>query len=111
MHHICLEVSNNQQQCGPGKIEYFLCANSLFPVLQVDDINKAIKDLEGKIRPLNPEPQVWLHGKVAYFGANNGTFWITKIRPQMPHWYKEYSRDTNANHATSGTRAVHIMLA
>ena len=27
---------------------------------QVDDITKAIKDLEGKIRPLNPEPQV--HG-------------------------------------------------
>ena len=25
---------------------------------QVDDINKAIKDLEGKVRPLNPEPQV-----------------------------------------------------
>lgn len=40
MHHICLEV---------------------------DDITKAIKDLEGKIRPLNPEPQIGAHGKPVVF--------------------------------------------
>ena len=29
--------------------------------VQVDDIRKAVRDLEGKIRPLNAEPQVNLH--------------------------------------------------
>lgn len=46
-------------------VGYFLSRGQPLPVsiitvvLQVDDVNKAIKDLEGKIRPLNPEPQVW----------------------------------------------------
>lgn len=47
MHHICLEV-----------IKYPLINDNYSLLIKVNNIQEAIKSLEGKVRPLNPEPKV-----------------------------------------------------
>lgn len=47
MHHICLEV-----------IKHPLINDNYSLLIKVTDIYEAIKSLEGKVRPLNPEPKV-----------------------------------------------------
>ena len=51
--HLC---GGNQEEVTSGNQE--VKVQFVLSCVQVDDIRRAIRDLEGKIRPLNAEPQV-----------------------------------------------------
>ena len=53
MHHICIEVASK-----PLPPVYFIPISLNLIVLKVDDIEKAVKSLEGKVRTLGTEPKV-----------------------------------------------------